>query len=101
AGSAAGRDIDENVRAALDEIGIDLGEEAYVRPVTGEVLSAADIVVTMGRSVGEVAVPDSARHVDWRVGNPEGADLEEVRRVRADIVRRIEMLADELSSATA
>ena len=99
AGSAASREIDDNVRAALNEIGIDLGEEAFVRPVTGEVLSAADIVVTMGRSVGEVDIPDSARHVDWRVGNPAGADLEEVRRVRDDIVRRVDMLADELSAA--
>src|SRR5262249_32595089 len=42
AGSDAGDEIDENVRVALSELGIDLGE-AFVRPVTSEVLSAADV----------------------------------------------------------
>jgi len=98
AGSDAGDEIDENVRAALGEIGIDLGE-AFVRPVTNEVLAAADVVVTMGRSVGAVDIPGSTRHEDWRVGDPAGADIHEVRRVRDDIIRRIDALADELSGA--
>jgi len=96
AGSDAGDEIDENVRAALSEIGIDLGE-AFVRPVTSEVLAAADVVVTLGRSVGEVEIPASTRHEDWRVGDPAGANLEETRRVRDDLARRIDALADELS----
>jgi protein-tyrosine-phosphatase len=99
AGSDAGDEIDANVVAALSEMGID-STEAFVRPLTSEVLNAADVVVTMGRSVGEVDIPDSARHMDWRVGDPAGADLEEVRRVRDDIVRRVDALADELSSTT-
>ena len=95
AGSDAGDEIGENARAALGEVGIDLGE-AFVRPVTSEVLAAADVVVTMGRSVGNVDIPGSARHEDWRVGDPAGADLEETRRMRDDILRRIDTLADEL-----
>jgi protein-tyrosine-phosphatase len=95
AGSDAWSEIDQNVRAAMTEVGADL-EEAFVRPLTNEVLAAADIVVTMGRSVGEVDIPDSARHVDWRVGDPAGADLEEVRRVRDDIERRITTLVGEV-----
>jgi len=96
AGSDAVEEIDENVRAALSEIGIDLGE-AFVRPVTSEVLAAADVVVTLGRSVGDVEIPASTRHEDWRVGDPAGANLEETRRVRDDLARRIHALADELS----
>jgi protein-tyrosine-phosphatase len=99
AGSAAVAEIDDNVRTALGEIGIDLGE-AFVRPLTSEVLGAADVVVTMGRSVGRVEIPGSARHEDWRVGDPAGANLEEVRRVRDDLVRRVDELADELASGT-
>jgi protein-tyrosine-phosphatase len=91
AGSDAESEIDQNVRAAMTEIGADL-EEAFVRPLTSEVLAAADVVVTMGRSVGEVDIPNSARHIDWRVGDPAGADLDEVRRVRDDIERRISVL---------
>jgi arsenate reductase len=95
AGSDAEPEIDQNVRSAMTEIGVDLGE-AFVRPLTSEVLAAADVVVTMGRSVGEVDIPDSARHVDWRVGDPAGADLQEVRRVRDDIERRVAALVQEV-----
>jgi protein-tyrosine-phosphatase len=98
AGSDAVSEIDDNVRTALGEVGIDLGE-AFVRPLTSEILGAADVVVTMGRSVGDVEIPGSARHEDWRVGDPAGADLEEVRRVRDDIVRRVDALVGELSSS--
>ena len=99
AGSDAGDEIDDNVRAALSEIGID-SSEAFVRPVTDEILAVADIVVTMGRSVGDVQIPASTRHEDWRVGDPAGASLEETRRVRDDLIRRIDALADELSDPT-
>ena len=98
AGSDVSADIDPNVRAALAEVSIDL-EEAFTKPLTPEVLGATDVVVTMGRSVGAVDIPDSVRHVDWRVGDPAGADLEEVRRVREDIGRRIDALAEELVPA--
>jgi protein-tyrosine-phosphatase len=98
AGSDAGDEIDENVRAALREVGINL-DDAFVRPVASEVLAAADVVVTMGRSVGEVEIPASTRHEDWRVGDPAGATIEETRRVRDDLARRVDALADELSRA--
>jgi len=99
AGSDASSTIDENVRTAMTEIGIDL-EDAFTKPLTSEVLDAADIVVTMGRSVGTFGIPDSVRHVDWRIGDPAGADLDEVRRVREDIERRVHALADELVTAS-
>jgi protein-tyrosine-phosphatase len=96
---ASGDDVDANVRAAMDEIDVDLAE-AFSKPLSPEVLADADIVVTMGRSVGEVEIPATARHVDWRVGDPAGAPLEEVRRVRDDIRRRVALLAAELESSS-
>ena len=59
-------------------------------------LTSADVVVTMGRSVGDVDIPQETRHEDWRVGDPNGADLDEVRRIRDDIDRRVQRLLDEL-----
>jgi hypothetical protein len=53
--------------------------------MTPEVLGATDVVVTMGHSVGVFDIPDGVRHEDWRVGDPVGAQLDEVRRVREDI----------------
>jgi arsenate reductase len=95
AGSAPSIEIDANVRVAMKEIGLDLSDE-FTKPMSPEVLGDADVVVTMGRSVGAVAVPATARHVDWRIGDPAGADLDEVRRVRGDIERRVDLLAEEL-----
>ena len=87
--------IDPAVAEALRELGLDLAE-AYSKPLTADVLTSADIVVTMGRSVGDVEVPDGTCHEDWRVGDPNGANLDEVRRIRDDIDRRVQRLLDEL-----
>jgi hypothetical protein len=40
------------------------------------VIDAAGVVVTMARSVGEIPIPENTRHLDWRVGDPGGADIE-------------------------
>jgi len=99
AGSDAARGIDPNVRVAMEELGIDLSEK-FTRPITEEVLASADVVITMGRSVGAVQIPETARHLDWRVGDPAGAELDEVRRVRDDIERRVSALARDLANLT-
>jgi arsenate reductase (thioredoxin) len=71
-------------------------EEQFARPVTDEVLRAADVIVTMGHSVGVVDIPQDVRHEDWRVGDPLGAPLGEIRRVRADIENRVRTLLNGL-----
>ena len=80
---------------ALLEIEADV-EGSYAKPLTPEVLGAADVIVTIARSVGEISIPGHTRHLDWRVGDPGGADIDEVRRIRDDIARRVHALIDEL-----
>jgi arsenate reductase (thioredoxin) len=87
--------LDPTVDRVIAELGVDTSE-FYVRPVSSDILAAADVIVTMGHSVGEVKLPEGVRHRDWRVGDPVGADLEEVRRVREDIERRVQALLVEL-----
>ena len=94
-GTAIRGPLDPNVRAVIAELGVD-PDEAFARPVTDEVLRASDVIVTMGHSVGVVEIPPHARHDDWRVGDPLGAPLFEVRRVRGDIERRVTSLLSEL-----
>jgi arsenate reductase len=84
----------------MQELGVDLSD-AFAKPLSPEVLAAADVVVTMGRSVGSVDIPSSTRHVDWRVGDPTGASLDEARRVRDDIDRRVLELLESLEAETA
>lgn len=94
-GRSAG--VDPNVAEAMHEIGIDLSEE-HSKPLTPEVLAAADVVVTMGRSTGIVEIPESTRHIDWRIGDPSGdAPLEEVRHIRDEIKQRVESLLAEIA----
>jgi arsenate reductase (thioredoxin) len=81
----------------MAELGVDLSE-AFAKPLSREVLEAADVVVTLGRSVGAVEIPERTRHEDWRVGDPSGAPVDEVRRVREDIDRRVAVLLAELES---
>jgi len=97
AGSQAMADIDPSVRAVMAESGIDLSS-SFTKPLAPEVLAGADVVVTMGRSVGFVEIPSAVRHLDWRVGDPTGAPPDEVRRVREDIRRRVDELAAELAA---
>jgi arsenate reductase (thioredoxin) len=96
AGSTAQSAIDPGVVEVMAELGVDL-TEAYAKPLSREVLEAADVVVTMGRSVGAVELPGGTRHLDWRVGDPSGAPVDEIRRVRDDIGRRVEALVAELT----
>jgi protein-tyrosine-phosphatase len=98
AGRESAGTIDENVHAVMEEIGVDLSD-GFTRPLTPEILGSVDVIVTMGRSVGVVEIPENVRHEDWRVGDPGGAPLDEVRRVREDIERRVAKLADELVAA--
>jgi hypothetical protein len=80
----------------LSELGIDLAE-IHPMPVTDEALAGADVIVTMGRSVGAVTIPPGARHEDWRIGDPVGADLDEVRRIRDEIDHRVRSLVAALA----
>src|SRR5262245_27583412 len=63
AGSTAGANLDRGVLEVMAELGVDL-TEAFAKPLSPEVLEAADVVVTMGRSVGAVEVPEGTRHAD-------------------------------------
>jgi arsenate reductase (thioredoxin) len=97
AGTAEEGVIDPAVEQAITELGIDTSE-LFSRPVSGEVLSRADVVVTLGLSVGVVHTPEGVRREDWRVGDPVGASIEEARRVRDDIERRVRTLLTELNA---
>jgi arsenate reductase (thioredoxin) len=87
--------LDRKVEMVIRELGLDTSE-VFVRPVSNDILRSADVVVTLGHSVGRVEIPEGVKHQDWRVGDPTGATLEEVRRVRDDLERRVRALLAEL-----
>lgn len=94
AGSAPSGEIDPNVAHALGELGIDM-TGAYPKPLTDEVVQAADAVVTMGCGDACPIYP-GRRYLDWHLPDPVGQNLDQVRVIRDQIDARIKDLLDEL-----
>lgn len=94
AGTEPAADLHPGVREALAEIGID-ASQAFPKPLTDEVVEAADVVVTMGCGDSCPVLP-GRRYLDWDLPDPEGMPLEAVRAVRDDIASRVAVLLVEL-----
>jgi len=94
AGSAPAEAINPNAVVALEELGVDMGE-AFPKPLTDEVVRAADVVVTMGCGDACPIYPGK-RYEDWELDDPAGQDLETVRRIRDELDRRVQKLISEL-----
>ena len=94
AGSAPAEEINPNAVVALEELGVDMGE-AFPKPLTDEVVRAADVVVTMGCGDACPIYPGK-RYEDWELDDPAGQDLETVRRIRDELDRRVQNLISEL-----
>jgi arsenate reductase (thioredoxin) len=94
AGSAPGDEINPAVVEAMAEVGVDLGEE-FPKPLTDEVVRAADVVITMGCGDACPIYPGK-RYEDWELDDPAGQDVESVRRIRDEIDERVQRLVGEL-----
>jgi protein-tyrosine-phosphatase len=94
AGSAPGEEINAAAVEAMQEVGVDLGEE-FPKPLTDEFVRDADVVITMGCGDACPIYPGK-RYEDWELEDPEGKDLETVRRIRDEIDVRVQKLVAEL-----
>jgi arsenate reductase (thioredoxin) len=94
AGSAPDEQINPAAIAALEELGVDMGE-AFPKPLTDEVVRAADVVITMGCGDACPIYPGK-KYEDWQVDDPAGQDLETVRRIRDELDHRVQRLIGEL-----
>ena len=94
AGSLPAGEVNPAAAEALEELGVDMSEE-FPKPLTDEVVRAADVVITMGCGDACPIYPGK-RYEDWELDDPEGQDLEAVRRIRDDIDQRVQKLVGEL-----
>jgi arsenate reductase len=97
AGSDPANEINAAAIEAMEELGIDLSEE-FPKPLSDEVVRAADAVITMGCGDACPIYPGK-RYEDWQVDDPAGKDLEIVRHIRDEIDRRVQELLGELVPA--
>jgi arsenate reductase len=95
AGSEPGDRINPNVVEAMAEVGVDITKE-FPKPMTDEVVRAADAVITMGCGDACPIYPGK-RYEDWEVDDPAEADLDGVRRIRDEIGERVRRLLGEVA----
>jgi arsenate reductase len=98
AGSAPGEEINPAVIEAMEEVCVDMSEE-FPKPLTDEFVQAADVVITMGCGDACPIYPGK-RYLDWELDDPAGKPLEEVRPIRDEIDRRVQLLLSELVGAS-
>jgi protein-tyrosine-phosphatase len=94
AGSAPSDSIPAAVHEAMNEVGLSLAD-AFPKPLTDEVVRAADVVITMGCGDACPIYPGK-RYEDWDLADPAVLDAAGVVSVRNDIEARIRTLLTEL-----
>lgn len=94
AGSAPASAVRSVIVAALDEIGVPIAGE-YPKPLTDDVVRAAQVVVTMGCGDACPVYP-GRRYLDWDLDDPVGRPLARVREIRDDIEARVRDLLTSL-----
>jgi arsenate reductase len=99
AGSDPAETINPAVVEAMAEVGVDMGEE-FPKPLTDEVVRAADVVITMGCGDACPIYPGK-RYEDWQLEDPDGKSLDEVRPIRDELDARIQALIGQLLEPSA
>jgi arsenate reductase (thioredoxin) len=97
AGSRPAARVHPPVVAVMAETGIDLaGREPH--KLGSADMQWAELVVTMGCGDECPYIPGK-RYIDWGLDDPSGRPLDDVRRIRDDIGRRVDRLLGELDGA--
>lgn len=94
AGSLPGAEVHPLVVEVLAERGIDL-TGAFPKPLTDDVVRAADYMITMG--CGDACpVSPGKRYLDWGIADPSQETLEGVREIVEAIDTRVQALWDQI-----
>lgn len=98
AGTIAGEHINPAAQAVMAEIGLPLDGQ-HPKPLTQEMATRADRIITMGCGVDADACP-ARIHVteDWGLDDPAGQPIETVRAIRDQIKERVQTLLQEMEA---
>lgn len=99
AGSEPAGAINPKIVAVLDEVGVPISGE-YPKPLTDEVVRAADYVITMGCGDACPVYP-GRRYLDCDLPDPADLTMDGIRAVRDDIDIRVRALLTEIDSVNA
>lgn len=93
-GSEPGNEVNPAAVEAMAERGIDISRE-YPKPWTEEIVRAADVIITMGCGDACPVFP-GRRYEEWKLDDPAGQSVDDVRPIRDEIERRVRTLLVEL-----
>ena len=98
AGTVPSKRVNPVVVEAMREREIDLSKRSP-RMLTSDMINSARLVVTMGCSVEEACPKPmlaamQKKLVDWHLDDPKGRSIEEVRRIRDEIEKRVREIAE-------
>jgi arsenate reductase (thioredoxin) len=96
AGTMPSSSVNPVVVQAMKEKGVDISSKKP-KMLTNEMIAQASLVVTMGCSVEEVCprpmlAKMQKKLVDWDIEDPKGKAIEEIRKIRDEIERRVSLL---------
>ena len=94
AGTQPGEHIHPEVAEVLESLGLDTADE-HPKLLTREMIAASDLAITLGCGEECPYVP-GVTYRDWPVDDPGGQDDATVRRIIADLDRRVRDLLSEL-----
>jgi len=98
AGSSPIAELNPAVVAVMSELGLDMSQE-FPKPLTDDVVQAADIVITMG--CGDAcAIYPGKRYLDWELEDPASLTIEEVRAIRDQIGEQVRGLLSTLKPSS-
>lgn len=95
AGTQPGEHIHAEVAEVLEKLGLDTSDE-HPKLLTAEMIAGSDLAITLGCGEQCPYVP-GVTYRDWPVDDPGGQDEPTVRRIIADLDRRVRDLLRELA----
>jgi arsenate reductase (thioredoxin) len=103
AGTIPSTRINPTVVDVMRERGVDISSN-HPKTLTPDLIRDASLVVTMGCSIEEACPKPmiaqmQKKLVEWHLEDPKGRSLEEVRRIRDEIERKIKELPAHLRAA--
>lgn len=95
AGSLPAQEIHPETRQFIEQMGLDAAD-AYPKPLTDDVVRAADYVITMG--CGDTCpIYPGKTYLDWNVEDPEGKTEAEAHQVLAELETKVNKLWAEIT----
>lgn len=98
AGSLPTQEIHPSIRQLLNDLGLD-SQEAYPKPLTDDVVRAADYIITMGCGDTCPIYPGKI-YLDWHIEDPDGKSEAQIHHVLADLETKVNQLWAEIVTAS-